>query len=217
MKLITNPDEFFAELKTKDGSIKIPILIIIGIAILGSISYYFFINKIIKFLGIFPENIVQILTVGAYITTFITVFVIWLIITVIVYGLSALFGGEGSFYRTFTFIGYGFLPSLIGSLITTPISVYYIMNAEIPEIDLTQLEQNPEIIDALITSLLPNEIIYSTLIINIAMIVWSLVIWSFALKHAREIDLRKAFICVLIPTVPLVIYQIWSVLTSSPP
>ena len=209
MKLVTNPDEFFADLKTKDASIKVPILIVIGIAILGSINYYFLINKI---LGIFPENIVQILTVGAYIGTFISVFVIWLIITVIVYGLSALFGGEGSFYRTFTFIGYGFLPSLIGSLITTPISVYSIMNAEIPEIDLKQLEQNPEIIDALITSLLPNEVIYSTLIINIAMIVWSLVIWSFALKHARDLDLRKAFICVLIPTVPLVIYQIWSVL-----
>jgi len=209
MKLVTNPDEFFADLKTKDASIKVPILIVIGIAILGSINYYFLINKI---LGIFPENIVQILTVGAYIGTFISVFVIWLIITVIVYGLSALFGGEGSFYRTFTFIGYGFLPSLIGSLITTPISVYYIMNAEIPEIDLTQLEQNPEIIETLIITLLPKEVIYSTLIITIAMTAWSLVIWSFALKHARELDLRKAFICVLIPTVPLVLYQIWGVL-----
>jgi len=209
MKLITNPDEFFAELKTKDASIKIPVLIIIGIAILGSINYYFLINKILE---IFPENIVQILTVGAYISTFIGVFVIWLIITVIVYGLSALFGGEGSFYKTLTFIGYGFLPSLIGSLITTPISVYYIMSAKISGIDLTQLEQNPKIIEALITSLLPKEVIYSTLIINIAMTAWSLIIWSFALKHARNLDLKKSFICVLIPTIPLALYEIWTII-----
>jgi len=209
MKLITNPDEFFAELKTKDISIIVPILIIIGIAILAGINQYVLINKIWQ---IVPENLAQLFTIGAYIGVigaFIGTFATWFIITAIMYGLSALLGGKGSFYRTFTFIGYGFLPSLVGSLIATPISTYYIINANISEINLTYLKQNPEVI---ITFLLPEEVIYSLLIINIAMIAWSLVIWSFALKHARDLSVNRALICVLVPTVPFGLYQIWRIL-----
>jgi len=42
------------------------------------------------------------------------------IIAVIMHGLSAFFEGEGEFRRTFEFVGYGFFPSLVGSLITVP-------------------------------------------------------------------------------------------------
>lgn len=51
------------------------------------------------------------------ICSFISVFAVWLILAVIMHGLSAFFDDKGSFGRAFEFTGYGFLPSLIGSLI----------------------------------------------------------------------------------------------------
>jgi len=122
------------------------------------------------------------------------------------------FEGKGSFRRTFEFTGYGFLPSLVGSLITVPMSLNYILNAEIPKISFTQLQQNPNVIKAIMLSLIPKSLIYSNLIINLAVTIWSLTIWTFAVKHAREVELKKAFVSALIPTVLFGIYQLWSIL-----
>ncbi len=125
--------------------------------------------------------------------------------------MSAFFGGDGSFRRTFEFTGYGFFPSLIGSAITIPMSAYYILNAEVPRISITQLQQNPDVMKAVMLSLVPKDLVYSNLMVNFAVTIWSLVIWSFAVKHAREIELKKAFISALIPTVLFGIYQVWSI------
>ncbi|WP_318249234.1 YIP1 family protein [Geoglobus acetivorans] len=122
---------------------------------------------------------------------------------------------KGSFRRTFEFAGYGFLPSLVGSAITVPMSLHYISQAEIPKISFAQLQQNPDVMKEVMLSLIPKDFVHSNLIINIAVTIWSLTIWSFAIKHAREIELRKAFICALIPTLIFGAYQIWSILKMS--
>ena len=212
MKLITNPDEFFEELKQRDVRIKIPLLtIMIPLAILLSVYQYLLVTKLSQ---AFPPELARFFLVGAYvgiIGSFIGVFAVWLILAVIMHGISSLFGGKGSFRRTFEFTGYGFLPSLVGSLITVPMSAYYISKAEIPKITITQL-QNPNVIKTIILSLIPKSLVYSNLIVNLAITAWSLTIWTFAVKHAREIELRKAFITALIPTVLFGIYQLWSIL-----
>jgi len=122
------------------------------------------------------------------------------------------FDGKGSFRRTFEFVGYGFLPSLVGSAITTPLSLNYILNVQVPKISLAQLQQNPKIVKTIMLSLLPKSLLYSNIIINLAVTAWSLTIWTFAIKHARDIELRKAFITALIPTVLFCIYQLWNLL-----
>ncbi|WP_052299978.1 YIP1 family protein [Ferroglobus placidus] len=119
--------------------------------------------------------------------------------------------GKGSFRRAFEFTGYGFLPSPIGSAIIIPMSVNYILNAKTPKISIAQL-QNPDVMRAVMLHVLPKDLVYSNLIINLAVTVWSLVIWSFAIKHSREIEFRNAFITALIPTVLFGIYQVWSLL-----
>ena len=144
MKLITNPDEFFEELKHRDVRIKIPLLtVMIPLAILLSAYQYVLATKLAQ---AFPPELARFFLVGAYIGivgSFIGVFAVWLILAVIMHGISSFFGGRGSFRRTFEFTSYGFFPSLVGSIITVPMSAYYISKAEIPKISITQLQQNP--------------------------------------------------------------------------
>jgi len=212
LKLITNPNEFFAELKQEDVKIKKPLTLVLPLAIILSIYQYLIINKIAQ---AFPTEIAKFFLIGAYIeivASFIGIFAAWLILAIIMHGLSSFFGGKGSFRRTFEFVGYGFLPSLFGSAITVPMSAYYIVNTEIPRVSIEQLQQNPNIMKSLMLSLIPRNLVYSNLIINFAVTVWSLTIWTFAIKHAREIELRNAFICALIAVVLSEIYQIWSIM-----
>ncbi len=212
MKLITNPNAFFAELKQKEVDVRRPLAIVLPLALILSVYQYLITNKLSQ---AFPAEISKFLVVSAYmgiIGSFIIIFAIWLILALIMHGISALFNGKGSFWRTFEFVGYGFLPPLIRSIITVPTSLYYIMNAEIPKISLAQLKQNPQIMKTVMLSLIPKDLIYSDLIINLAITAWSLTIWTFAIKHAREIELRKAFITALIPTAIFGIYQIWKIL-----
>jgi len=212
MKLITDPDKFFEELKRKEIKIRKPMVIVIVLGLVMSVYQYFLINKLSQ---AFPSEIARYFIVSTYIGiigSFIGVFATWLIIAVIMHGLSSFFNGKGSFRRTFEFTGYGFLPSLIGSAIIVSMSLYYMFQAEIPKISIEQIQQNPDIMNEIMLSLIPKDLVYSSLVINLAVTVWSLVIWSFAIKHAREIEFKKAFICALIPTVILGIYQLWSIL-----
>jgi len=213
LELITNPNEFFSELRHSDVKIKKPLLtIVLPLAVILSVYQYFIINKISQ---AFPKEVAQFITIGAYIgiiSSFIGIFAVWLTVAVIMHGISSFFGSEGSFRRTFEFVGYGFLPSLVGAIVTIPISYHYISQAQLPKITLTQLAQNPNIAKTLVTELVPKSIVYSNLAINLVLTAWSLTIWTFAIKHAREIELKKAFICALIPTLLFGIYQIWNLL-----
>ena len=127
--------------------------------------------------------------VGAYleiIGSFIGVFAAWFIMAAMMNGISSFFGGKGSFRKDFRVYRLRFLPSLIGSLITVPMSCYYLSQVEIPKISIQQLQQNPSIVKSIMLSIIPKNLIYSNLIINVAVTVWSLTLWTFAVKHARE-------------------------------
>lgn len=212
MKLIADPNRFFEELKYKDVRLIYPMVISTSLATLLTAYQYTLATKVSQAL---PEELNKFFVIGAYIGmvgSFIGIFAVWLILAVIMHGLSAFFSGRGSFRRTFEFVGYGFFPSLIGSAITVPMAAYYIANAEVPEISLITLQQNPDMMKAVVLSLVPKEAIYSNLVINFAVTLWSLTIWSFAIKHAREVGLREAFLCALIPTAIFGAYQVWSIL-----
>ena len=212
MKLITNPNAFFDDLKYKSVQLRYPLIIVALLATIAALYQYLLITKMSQAL---PEDIAKFFVIGAYIGvigSFIGVFAVWFIIALVMHAISAFFGGEGSFRRTFEFVGYGFLPSLIGSAITASFSAYYVVNSAVPEISIFELQTNPELLGEVLTSIIPRELIYSNVVISLAVTVWSLVIWSFAIKHARGIELRNAFVCALIPTVLFGIYQVWSVL-----
>ncbi len=156
MKLITDPDTFFEELKGEEVRIGRPAVIVVVLAVILSAYQYLL---VIKLSQAFPSELASFVTVGGYIeivASFIGVFAVWFILTVIMHGLSAFFDGKGSFRRTFEFVGYGFLPSLLGSAVTVPVSAHYVLSAEVPSLSLSALQQNPAIAKSVMLSLIPK-------------------------------------------------------------
>ena len=210
MKLVTNPNKFFEKAVNSEIRLARPLLIILSIALLTSIYQYSIISKIAQ---TFPEDVAKFFMIGAYIGiigTFVGIFAVWFIAGALLHAISGIFGGKGSFRRTFELAGYGFLPSLVGSVITVPLSLYCLSQANLPEITPETL-QNPEAMKSLMFSIVPPDLLYSNLILSSAITLWSLTLWTFAVKHARNLPTRKAFVSALVPTVIFALYQFYSV------
>ncbi len=172
LSLIINPDGFFAELKEKNPDLKKPAVIVLLLAIL--VAYYQF-RVTMKLSTALPEDLAKIFAAGAYVNaagSVLGVFAVWLIAAAIMHGLSAFFDGKGEFRRTFEFTGYGFLPSLVGSAVTIPISLNYV----------AELTADPEILAKAILSQIPAEYLHSALLLNLAVTIWGLLMWTFAVK-----------------------------------
>ncbi|AAB90742.1 Yip1 family protein [Archaeoglobus fulgidus] len=158
-----------------------------------------------------PESLKSFFIAGAYIqlvSTFLGFFATWLIIAAVMHGLSAFFDGRGEFRRTFEFAGYGFMLSLLGSAVTIPVSLKYVEEATIPTIDLQELSANPEILVKSLVSHFPDSYVYSAIFLNLAVTAWSFLIWTFALKNARNVELKQAAVCAAIPTAIFGVYQV---------
>lgn len=115
---------FLQKLSQKEISLKEPFLIVLIFSILIAISAYISTSIIYK---IFPPQYQQVLAftkIIALISTFIGGIVAWLIIAGFMHLISMIFKGEGSFKKTLSFTGYGFLPNIVGALITIPIAYY---------------------------------------------------------------------------------------------
>jgi len=211
IEALTNPDTFFKKLSQKEISLKEPFLIVLIFSILIAISAYISTSFIYK---IFPPQYQQVLAftkIIALISAFIGGIVSWLIIAGVMYLISIIFKGEGSFKKTLSFTGYGFLPNIIGAIITIPIAYYYLSQIHIPQLTISQL-QNPVIIKMIMKQIFPKTLIYTNAVIGFAVTIWNLYIWTYAINYARNLDLKKAFITALIPTVIFGLYQLYNVL-----
>ncbi len=203
--ILTNPDRFFAELSQRDVNLRTPFVIVLVSAIFG------FIYAMVAFrvmMSSLPEEIAAVsylLATISAITNLITPFISWVLGAAVFYAVSMLFKGEGSFNRVFEFVGYGFITSIIASVvglatitIMTPAAGFSLDNPELMQQTMMQhlSSQDPAMMVA--TS------------IQILLVLWSVVIWIVGVKHARNLGTGHAIITVL--AVPAAFFLIWCIL-----
>jgi hypothetical protein len=202
--VLTNPDRFFAELSTRDVSLKTPFVIVLIAAIISSISAAMAASATISTL---PEEAAAFAGIGAAIGAIYGLFLqfsIWLLSAGVFYVISIFFGGEGSFKRVLEFTGYGFIPMIaslvIGLVVTTTM---------LPTIEFSV--ENPELFQQ---TFMQNPFMQAYSIIATLLTLWSANIWIFAVKHARNISTKNALITVGVPVglYLLRIILVWSII-----
>lgn len=172
LRVLYDPDGFFRDFK---GDFKVAVSIVALSGIASSIVAYLrapkMAEEIVKSIPSLSneqiEMIATLIKVQAVVSTIIGAFVGWILITLVIHALSALFGGEGELSRTLKYTSFSYIPSIILS----PLTYFYV-------------------------SVTPT---VESLILSLSTMIWQGYILVFALKHARRIETRKAFICVLIP------------------
>ena len=182
LKVLYDPDSFF---KSTDVSLIQAIAVVLLSGLVGSLAVYVklpeleaqILESLVKTIPADQAKLfLEFFRIQMIISPFIGVFISWIFMSAVLYGLSALFGGSGDFSKLFKFTAFGFLPSIVLSPLTA-----YTMSLK-PTI--------PYIILGWATNL------------------WQAFILVFALKHARNLRLRNAVICVAIPYVVMFILGI---------
>ncbi|MCD6208286.1 MAG: YIP1 family protein [Methanosarcinales archaeon] len=115
--VLTNPDQFFAELSAKDTKLMTSFVIVLVAAIVGAISSVITMSAIVSSFPIEAVVIASIFAVIGAIMGLIMPFIGWLLYAGVFYAISMLFNGTGSFKRVFEFVGYGFIPMIIATVI----------------------------------------------------------------------------------------------------
>lgn len=202
MEVITNPDSFLR--KRLEKRFWEAFTVVIVAAVISSLASYVVAPIILENMrerisevgGLTEEQIEAMLNMtyfGMLLSPFIATLVFWLIISAILYVLSALFGGEGSFGNLTKLVAYSYIPVIILS----PISIYL------------SYETAQQIFYGLKSSLLPNAIL------GIATTLWQAVYWTFAVKNARNLDLRNSAIVAGIVFIAYILLTMSSLVFSS--
>ncbi len=190
--VLTNPDRFFAELSQRDVNLRTPFAIVLVAAIVATIS-----NVMMS--GVMASSFPRGVGVSIYLPAtirvirgFIAPFGSWLLCSGVFYAISRLFGGYGSFVRVFEFVGYGFIPHIVGSVVGLAVIMVVTPN-ELLSMGFQQIH--------------PLILIFS--IIQLLLVLCGAIIWIFAVKHARNIGTKHAIITVLL--IPAILCLLWCI------
>ncbi|MBP2146724.1 hypothetical protein J2129_002178 [Methanofollis sp. W23] len=204
--LLLNPDTFFRERADQEAGLKFPLLCVLLAGLAMAPGAY----KSVEITGsLFSPEMQSYMWFGGLIAAIfvvITAFLMFIAVAIVFYLISAAFKGQGDIIKTFEVAGYGFLPMVFGSILSSAVYYYYAPSIALPQVDPTT-EAGMEAMGQAIASA-PMTMISA--ILGILFLLWSANIWIFGMRHARALTLRHALITVGLPVGIYIIIQIWS-------
>lgn len=197
--VLTNPNAFFSEKMQESIDLKIPFLIVFIVALISGVGGYIMANAVLINI---PEaaSFASVAAIGGAIGAFVTVFIMWLVYTGIFHGISALLGGTGSFKRSLEVVGYGYIPTILSSIIGIVGMQSLIGNLQ--NINIEDSAAYAEIVAA-------DPVLQAVSVIGMIFMLWSANIWIFGMKHARSLTTKNAVITVGIPIALYLLYSIF--------
>jgi hypothetical protein len=211
LKILINPHAFFQEMINEKENLKIPALIVLVSAVAGAAVAYLMISPTVKMMSGIMAGMEMIIVLAAIIATLVITFISWLVYAGIFYIVSIVFKGKGTFNRTLEIVGYGFLPQILGGIITVIAALIYIPNVVVQPIPAGTTDS--QVILAASTSLMhdPAMMAFTQImtLISLVFLLWSANIWIFGLQHSRLLSVRDAALCVGIPVVLYTFYVIY--------
>ena len=210
---LISPDAFFRNAINKKEDLKVPLLIVLCGAIVGAVHAYLVGGLTGKMMSALIPGMATIITLSAVIGALVAIFLIWIVMTGIFYGLSFLFKGQGSFRRCLEFTGYGYLPQILGSVISVIVAFMYVPKVVVPQISAAAM-QDPQVIQDAVKTLMHDpamlEMTQIIVVITTVFLLWSANSWIFGMKYARNLSLRNAAICVGVPVIAYVLYLVYT-------
>jgi len=200
--LFTDPDGFFRRDPQEWSDLKTPAVIVLVAGIIGAVSAYLVSRTILQ---IFPESLQSatgLVAVVGVVGAIVGIFITWAAYTIVFHVISMLFMGKGTFAVTLAAVGYGFLPTVIGSLIDLILFAYYL-----PTLPVAPVKDILDIQSATL-ALTHSTVFQMVSLIGIIFLLWSANIWVYGLRYARGISLRHAAITVAIPVVVLILVSL---------
>lgn len=205
LDVLFNPDGFFRE-KSEDPSLVPALVILVVVGLVGVVGSLPSIQATTEALPPEAQSFAGITYVFAAVGGLVGTFVRWLLYAGAFHVVSAVLydAEEGSLGDMLALTGWGFIPA-IGAAIVSSIASYIVFSSVTFPSDpqaiaqfAQQLQNRPEF---LVASLL-----------GILFLLWQGLLWTFAVKHGRGLELREAAITVAIPVAIAVLWRLFGLL-----
>ncbi|MDD1684070.1 MAG: YIP1 family protein [Methanoregula sp.] len=211
--ILIRPDAFFRDLVKKKEDLKIPFLIVLAGSLVGAAYGYLIGGLTAKMMGSAMPGVETIITLSSVLGALIGTFIFWIIWAGVIYALTFAFKGEGPFKRVLEVVGFGYLPQVLGSLITLVVAFIYIPRIAVPTITSAGL-QDPVVLEQTIKAFMHDpammELTQISSLISLVFLLWSANIWIFGIKHIRNLSPRDAALSVGIPVLAYILYMIYN-------
>jgi hypothetical protein len=211
--ILIRPDAFFRDLVNKKEDLKVPFLIVLAGSIVAAAYGYLIGGLTAKMMGLAMPGLETFITLSSVLGALIGTFIFWIIWAGVIYALTFAFKGEGPFKRVLEVVGFGYLPQVLGSLITLAAAFIYIPRIAVPTITNAGI-QDPVVLEQTIKAFMHDpammELTQVSSLISIVFLLWSANIWIFGIKHIRKLSPRDAALCVGIPVLAYILYMIYN-------
>ncbi|WP_094227350.1 YIP1 family protein [Methanolobus psychrotolerans] len=200
LEVLTDPNGFFKRKINEETEWKTPLIIMAVYAIIGALSAYVTMMKVMESL---PEEAAAFAGVGAVfgiIGAIIGVVFAWALYSAVFYIISMIFHGKGDFKRVMEFVSYGFIPSIFGSIVSL-----YFTNKMLSGIDFNM--DDPTMITEMI---LTDPSMKIAGILGIIFMLWSANIWVFGIMYSKNLSFKNAAMTVGIPIGIYVLYTLYT-------
>lgn len=185
--LFTDPDRFMVE-RTSDPTLVGPALVVTLAAIAQISSTVMATQKTAAVVG---GSLAAVAVFIGAITGFLFVFAEWLLVAGLFFLISWALDGDGRFRDTFLLVGWGFVP-LVFAFVAQAVATYLVL----PAITVPQTAEGTAV---MYEQLRTDPIFSFATFLQVPFLLWSGLIWLFAVKHARDLTTREAAITVGVP------------------
>ena len=198
--LLTNPDGFFRR-RAEAGGLRGPALVVTLLALVNAVAAYPGIRASVQVLPEQAAAMGGLIYVLGLAFAFVVTFVVWALYAGVFHGLSAFaFDGEGSFGRTLSVTGWGFLPGIVGGAINAVVSFSVYASVSLPA--------DPQAAARVAARLQSDPLVMLAGALGIAFLLWQAFLWTFAIHHVRGLSMRDAAITVGIPVAIALLWRL---------
>lgn len=190
--LLTDPDLFF-ERRAGEPGVLAPVGVVL-IAGLATMSGTLLITP--ELVGLLTGVQRTVARVGLFIGaagSAVGLLSLWFVYAGCFHTISRLFGATGRFREVFLLTGWGFLPAIFSGLFGGVTLYYVVQQATLPA--------DPTQIQAFLDGLRTSPPLLVSWAVRQLVLVWQALIWTFAIKHARDLTVRESLLTVTGPII----------------
>lgn len=212
LDVLYDPGSFFDRGDEADSPL-VPVVVALVVGAVGGLAVWLSVQQTAVLLARLQDGAGQqagtFATVGGAVGVVVALvmpFVAWLVYAGLFHGIGVLLGGEGSFWTTLVYTGWGLAPKLIGSAVNLGTTWVVLGSVQVPtDVTMASFQRYQQAIGSHPANLVGTGV-------GVLVLLWSAFIWVSAVEHAIDLEREDAMIAVGIPVAIALVVRVGTTL-----